>query len=125
MGLDGTLCAADLLRLYRLDLTHCFSQPAAQRHSGTVPYMPWCVCAPNRYLFLHRHFPRFPNTFLLYRWIHPSAVLVCFGVYPLIAIHSVMLALRDFSHIGTNTLYFIRLGFTLQPISSSLLLPLL
>jgi len=58
---------------------------------------------------------------LLYRWIHPPAVLVCFGVYPLIAIHSVMLALRDFSHIGTNTLYFIRLGFTLQPISSSLL----
>jgi hypothetical protein len=30
-----------------------------------------------------------------------------------------MLALRDLSHIGTNSVYFIRLWFLLQPISSS------
>ena len=94
--------------------------------SGTaaVCHMPWCVChfACKRYLFYSfiGTFPRFTNTFLLYRWIHPSAVLVCFGVYPLIAILLCWL-LRDFFHTSVPILmYYIRLGFTLQPISSSL-----
>src|SRR6266436_6508391 len=79
-----------------------------------------CAILPATVIYsFHRHFPRFTNTFLLYRWIHPSAVLVCFGVYPPHC-HSVMLALRDeFFHTSVPVLmYYIRLGFTLQPISS-------
>lgn len=76
--------------------------------SGTAAqcHMPWCVPflpATAIYSFIGTLLSLdFSNTFLLYRWIHPSAVLVCFGVYPLVAILLCRL-LREFSHIGTKS----------------------
>jgi hypothetical protein len=131
VDLGGALRAPNL-RVGRPDLTHRFSQPANMSGTATQRHCATCrgVCyfaRRNRYLFFHRHFPRFPNTFLLYRWIHPSAVLVCFGVYPLHC-HSVMLALREFSHIGTNPHVFhtsrVYFAANILFLFSSLLLPL-
>jgi hypothetical protein len=69
----------------------------AQRHVMVCAILPATAI-----LFFHRHSSLdFSNTFLLYRWIHPSAVLVCFGVYPVVTILLCRL-LREFSHIGTN-----------------------
>ena len=83
------------------------------------------VCAVCRNLIypsigtLSSFFSPHPIHSCFYPWIHTSAALLCFDVYPLIFI-LVMLALRDLSHIGTILVYFISpLVLFLQPISSS------
>lgn len=101
----GCVCAPNL-RVGRPDLTRRSCQPANNEwHSDAealCPIVMVCAILPATaiYSFIDT-FLVFPNTFLLYRWIHPSAVLVCFGVYPLIAILLYWLC-AIFSHIGTN-----------------------
>ena len=125
------VCASDL-RLVRSDLTQRFSQPTPTNnewHSGTVPHAVVCaIFACNRYLILSSALFSFFQ-YILALSLDSSLCCSCLLFWCISPhCHSVMLALRDFFHTSVPILmYYIRLGFTLQPISSSFsfLLPLL
>ena len=98
----------------QLDLTPHLPSIHDERHCGAVLRTGVCaVCRNLIYLFigtLASLFRPHPTILAFYPWIHTSAALVCFDVYPLIFI-LVMLALRDLSHIGTILVYFISFWF--------------
>lgn len=94
------------------------SGTAAPRHSATHVMVCAILPATAIYSFIGTLLD-FSNTFLLYRWIHPLLFLLV-----LVYIPSLPFCYASFcANFHTSVpilMYFIRLGFTLQPISSFL-----
>jgi hypothetical protein len=116
------VCAPDL-RLGRPDLTHRFSQPANNEWlSGTAAlchHMSWCVpfCPQPLFILSSALFSFFQYILAL----SLDSSLCCSCLFWCISprCHSVMPSLCAIFHTSVPILmYFIRLGFTLQPISS-------
>jgi len=120
MGLRWCARVPRIPGLVRLDLSLGLPSPRLhdERHCGAVLRSGVCAIRHN---LIYPTIGTLCPCFLIHSCFFPDPYLRYSCLFWCISPHfqSCYAALRDLSHIGTNSVYFISLWFLLQPISSS------